>query len=75
MLNRKTEVKKAIIEYKLPKKKYLDLYNNFINGNCDSDNTIEKLIMTIKDKEYRFNTLTTMLKSRNLELKGDSVLC
>ena len=72
MLYNKEQVKQAIIDHKLPKKKYLDIYNNYI---CEGDKDIIELVNLIKDKEYRFQTLTKLLNAKELTLRSDSVLC
>ena len=72
MLDKKIAVKNAINKYKLPKKKYIDLYNNFINS---TNNDIYNLITIIQNKELRLNILESKLKLKELKLRSDSVLC
>lgn len=73
MLRKQQLVREAINIENIPKKKYSELFNNFINSITDND--LEKLINFIKDKENRFQILTTKLKENSLILRSDSMLC
>jgi hypothetical protein len=73
MLRKKQQIKEAIKNHNLPKKRYLYIYHGFINSETDDD--IQKIINLIKDKEERYNILTTKLKENGLELRTDSSLC
>lgn len=80
MLNKKEMLKKAILQHKLPKKKYAQMYHDFMNTydtspRLNTQNDLSTLIAYIQDKEYRLKTLTEELGKFNLTIRSDSVLC